>query len=156
MLASLDCFDAQRFCRQQDLSQLVTLLGLERLDVDLVRSLDLNRAAFRHPASALPGGLTTPGTASREYGRCGVPRYPWPHLRKSAGRPNERHSVATGALTVLGVSAGYSFWAARLRTASLPCLIEGLVLRPSLARSVNEVQTSFTWGERTCGRLRWL
>src|SRR5712671_3866646 len=47
MLASLDCFNAERFCRQQDLAQLIALLGLERLDVDLVRWLDLNRAAFR-------------------------------------------------------------------------------------------------------------
>jgi hypothetical protein len=36
MLASLDCFSAERLCRQQDLAQLVTLLMAKRLVVDLV------------------------------------------------------------------------------------------------------------------------
>jgi hypothetical protein len=47
ILAFLDCFNAERFCGQQDLAQLLTLLGLERLDVDFVRALDLDRTTLR-------------------------------------------------------------------------------------------------------------
>ena len=36
MLASLDSLSCERFCRQQDLAQLVTLLVAQRLDVDLM------------------------------------------------------------------------------------------------------------------------
>jgi hypothetical protein len=46
MLASLDSLSSERFCRQQNLAQLLALLWLVRLDVDLVCWLDLKRAAF--------------------------------------------------------------------------------------------------------------
>jgi hypothetical protein len=42
MLASLDNLIVERFCRQQDLAQLVTLLVAQRSDVDLVRARDLD------------------------------------------------------------------------------------------------------------------
>src|SRR5580693_5823575 len=47
MSASLDFFNAERFCRQQDLAQLVTLLVAQRLDVDLVLGLDLDWTTLR-------------------------------------------------------------------------------------------------------------
>ena len=67
MLASLDCFNAERFCRQQDLAQLVTLLGLERRDVDLVRWLDLKRAAFSTECSSFTVSLFHPVAARLRF-----------------------------------------------------------------------------------------
>jgi hypothetical protein len=46
MLASLDCFSAERFCRQQDLAQQVTVLVAQRSNIDLVRALDLDRTTL--------------------------------------------------------------------------------------------------------------
>src|SRR5882757_1631809 len=45
--ASLDCCRVERFCRQQDLAQLVTLLVAQRLDVDLMLGLDLDWTTLR-------------------------------------------------------------------------------------------------------------
>ena len=50
MLASLDCFSAERLCRQQDLAQLVTLLMAQRLDVDFVLGLDLDWTLTKMPS----------------------------------------------------------------------------------------------------------
>ena len=77
MLASLDGFNAERFCRQQDLAQLATVLVAQRLDVDFMLGLDLDWTTLRtrmfqlHRVVVLSGGGAV---AQPEHHNLGVAR----------------------------------------------------------------------------------
>jgi hypothetical protein len=79
MLASLDSFSCERFCRQQDLAQLIALLMAQRLYVDLVLGLDLDWTTLRTAVLELhrvvvPSGSGATAVPQPEYHNLSVAR----------------------------------------------------------------------------------
>jgi hypothetical protein len=80
MSASLDFFNAERFCCQQDLAQLVTVLVAQGLNVDFVLGLDLDWTALRTGVLELhrvvvPSSSGAAAVSQPEHDNLGIARF---------------------------------------------------------------------------------